>query len=109
VHTLPIRENGGYFVLRREIFDYLSEGEDLVDDAFGALVAEDRLMARCYDGFWASADTVKERAQLESLVHSGSKPWAVWDTTPRSQRGWLGPDRRRQGHVAAKLRDEEVR
>src|SRR5664280_39301 len=109
VHTFPIRENGGYFVLRREIFDYLSEGEDLVDDAFGALVAEDRLMARCYDGFWASADTVKERAQLESLFHDGGRPWAVWDTTPRTQRGWTGPDRRRRGKARAPLRDEEVR
>ena len=26
-------ENGGYFVLRPEIFDYLNEGEDLVEDA----------------------------------------------------------------------------
>lgn len=79
VHTFPIRENGGYFVLRREIFDYLSEGEDLVDDAFGRLAAEGRLIARCYDGFWASADTVKERAHLEALFYDGTRPWAVWD------------------------------
>jgi glucose-1-phosphate cytidylyltransferase len=83
VHTFPIRENGGYFVLRPEIFDYLGEGDDLVDDAFGRLSAEGRLMARCYDGFWASADTVKERAHLESLYYDGTRPWAVWDASRR--------------------------
>lgn len=109
VHTFPIRENGGYFVLRTEIFDYLSEGEDLVDDAFGRLVLEGRLIALSYDGFWASADTVKERAQLEALFQDGSKPWALWDTSPKTQRGWTGPERRRRGKAGAPARDEEVR
>jgi glucose-1-phosphate cytidylyltransferase len=109
VHTLPIRENGGYFVLRREIFDYLNEGEDLVDDAFGRLIEENRLIATCYDGFWAPADTFKERAQLEALVQDGSKPWAVWVTTPRNHRGWAGPDRRRRSHSGASAPDEELR
>lgn len=109
VHTLPIRENGGYFVLRREIFNYLGEGEDLVDDAFGRLIGEGRLIARCYDGFWAPADTVKERDQLEALFQDGSKPWAVWDTTPRNRRGWAGPDRRRRSNNGAPVKDEEVR
>ncbi|MEP6697229.1 MAG: glucose-1-phosphate cytidylyltransferase [Pseudonocardiales bacterium] len=109
VATFPIRENGGYFVLGREIFDYLNEGEDLVDDAFGRLVSEGRLIARCYDGFWASADTVKERAQLEALFHDGSRPWALWNTTPKAQRGWAGPERRRRGKAGAPARDEELR
>jgi glucose-1-phosphate cytidylyltransferase len=87
VHTFPIRENGGYFVLRREIFDYLSEGKDLVDDAFGQLVAEGRLIARCYDGFWASADTLKERSQLETLYYDGTRPWAVWDASRKVPEG----------------------
>ena len=33
-------ENGGYFVLRPEIFDYLNEGEDLVEDALVRLVPQ---------------------------------------------------------------------
>ena len=32
-------ENGGYFVLRPEIFDHLDEGEDLVEDAIMRLVS----------------------------------------------------------------------
>ena len=31
-------ENGGYFVIRPEIFDHLNEGEDLVEDAIMRLV-----------------------------------------------------------------------
>lgn len=108
VHTFPIRENGGYFVLRREIFDYLAEGEDLVDHAFGRLVAERRLIARCYDGFWASADTVKERAQLEALFH-GSRPWALWDSDGRARRGWTGPERRHAEKTGATMWDPEMR
>ena len=36
VRDLRQWENGGYFVLRPEIFDYLNEGEDLVEDAHRA-------------------------------------------------------------------------
>lgn len=73
-------ENGGYFVLRPEIFDYLSEGEDLVEDAImRRLVPERRVLAYPYKGYWSPADTVKERAQLEEMYHRGYCPWMVWD------------------------------
>ena len=38
VRDLRQWENGGYFVLRPEIFDYLNEGEDLVEDAIARLI-----------------------------------------------------------------------
>ena len=39
-------ENGGYFVLRPEIFDHLNEGEDLVEDAImRRLVPQGRVLA----------------------------------------------------------------
>jgi glucose-1-phosphate cytidylyltransferase len=73
-------ENGGYFVLRPEIFDYLSEGEDLVEDAImRRLVPARRVLAYPYKGYWSPADTVKERAQLEEMYHRGTCPWMVWD------------------------------
>ena len=76
---LPYRENGGYFLLRREIFDNLATDEDLVGDAFERLREQGRLLAHPYDGFWAPADTYKERAQLEELFVTGARPWALWD------------------------------
>jgi len=72
-------ENGGYFVLRPEIFDYLNEGEDLVENAIVRLVEQRRVLAYPYKGYWSPADTVKERAQLEEMYHRGQCPWMVWD------------------------------
>ena len=73
-------ENGGYFLFRPEIFDYLNEGEDLVEDALVRLVPRGRVLAFPYKGYWSPADTVKERAQLEEMYHRGHCPWMVWDS-----------------------------
>jgi glucose-1-phosphate cytidylyltransferase len=78
VADLDIRINGGYFVLRDQIFDYLNEGEDLVMNACVAAAAVGRVRAYPYDGFWAPMDTLKERAVLEELYHSGNCPWMPW-------------------------------
>ena len=74
VRDLRQWENGGYFVLRPEIFDYLNEGEDLVEDALGRLIPQRRVLAYPYKGYWSPADTVKERAQLEEMYHRGTVP-----------------------------------
>jgi glucose-1-phosphate cytidylyltransferase len=73
-----VRLNGGYFMFRREIFDYIRPGEDLVHEPFQRLMAEEQLVAFPYDGFWAPMDTLKEMQQLEALYESGNPPWAVW-------------------------------
>jgi glucose-1-phosphate cytidylyltransferase len=82
--VIPVRdlrqwENGGYFVLRPEIFDFLDEGEDLVGDALMRLIPQRKVLAYPYKGYWTPADTVKERAQLEEMYHRGHCPWMLWD------------------------------
>jgi len=82
--VMPVRElrqweNGGYFVLRPEIFDYLHEGEDLLGDAIPRLVQRRKVLAYPYKGYWTPADTVKERANLEEMYYRGNCPWMVWD------------------------------
>ena len=73
-------ENGGYFVLRPEIFNHLNEGEDLVEDAImRRLVPQRQVIAYPYKGYWSPADTVKERAQLDEMYHQGNCPWMIWD------------------------------
>jgi glucose-1-phosphate cytidylyltransferase len=72
-------ENGGYFVMRQEIFDHLNEGEDLLTDAIVRLVPQGRVLAYPYKGYWCPADTVKERAQMEEMYYRGTCPWMVWD------------------------------
>ncbi len=78
VAQMNLRINGGYFVLRQGIFDYLNEGEDLVMDACARAASDGRMLAIPYDGFWAAMDTLKERSWLEDLYQSGRSPWAVW-------------------------------
>jgi glucose-1-phosphate cytidylyltransferase len=84
VAAMSMRINGGYFVLRQDIFDYLHEGDDLVMDACARAAAEGRMLAIPYDGFWAPMDTLKERSRLENLYRHGQSPWAVWRSTPPS-------------------------
>lgn len=73
-------ENGGYFLLRPEIFDFLNEDEDLVEDAMmRRLVPQGRVLAYPYKGYWSPADTVKERLQLDEMYQQGNCPWMVWD------------------------------
>jgi glucose-1-phosphate cytidylyltransferase len=79
VSKLPLWENGGYFVLRQDVFDHLPPSGDLVEDACGALAKEGRLMAYPYRGFWQPADTVKERAALDAAYVSGERPWMLWE------------------------------
>lgn len=78
VNTMPLWENGGYFVLRQGIFDVLPEGGDLVADACGELSRQGRLSAYQYTGFWQPADTVKERVALEHAYDTGTAAWMVW-------------------------------
>ena len=70
--------NGGYFTLRRDIFDYIRPGEELVVEPFARLAAEERLVAYRYTGYWAPLDTIKDMRTLEERHESGSAPWAVW-------------------------------
>ena len=44
-HDAGIWINGGYYMFRREIFDYVRGNEDLVEEPFTRLVAEDQLAA----------------------------------------------------------------
>lgn len=81
IRRCPVRVNGGFFVFRREIFQYLRDGQDLVDQPFQALVRERRLTAYEHDGFWMSMDTFKDRQQLEEIYARGGAPWEVWNGT----------------------------
>jgi glucose-1-phosphate cytidylyltransferase len=82
---IDVRINGGYFVFRREIFDYIGEGDDLVEQPFHRLIGEQRLLAHAYDGFWRACDTLKDVHLLEEVQRRGKAPWEVWrETLPDS-------------------------
>jgi glucose-1-phosphate cytidylyltransferase len=75
VRASRVRVNGGFFIFRREIFDYLREGEDLVDGPLTRLIAERQLMSFEFDGFWKAMDTFKDKQQLDELFARGKPPW----------------------------------
>ena len=75
-----LRINGGYFIFKKKIFDYMREKEELVIEPFQRLVAERQLIGYPYDGFWASMDTFKDKQQLEGLCAGGCAPWELWKT-----------------------------
>jgi glucose-1-phosphate cytidylyltransferase len=78
----PIMEdwvNGGFFVFRPEIFDYLSEDSVLERDPFESLVAEGEIMAYRHTGFWSCMDTYKDNLLLNEIWSSGQAPWRIWE------------------------------
>lgn len=80
-----IRINGGYFVFEKEIFDYLKDGEELLQEPFQRLVERKQLMAYKYDGFWAAMDTFKDKQLLDEIYASGHAPWQVWNHSSQNQ------------------------
>lgn len=76
--------NAGYFVFRKEIFDYMQEGEELVEKPFARLIAKQQLQTFPHNGFYACMDTFKEKQVLDDILAAGQPPWAVWDGGGRS-------------------------
>jgi glucose-1-phosphate cytidylyltransferase len=79
VSDMPLWENGGYFVLRQEVFEHIPENGDLVGDGCAELAKRGRLLAYPYRGFWKPTDTVKERFALDAAYARGERPWALWE------------------------------
>jgi glucose-1-phosphate cytidylyltransferase len=82
VKDVGMRINGGFFVFRREIFDWMKPGEELVEEPFRRLAAAGKLIADPHDGFWACMDTFKDKQLLEDLYSRGQVPWEVWKADP---------------------------
>jgi len=70
--------NGGFFILRKEIFQLIHPGEELVREPFQRLIERDALLAYKCPGFWQCMDTFKDKQRLEEL-NQGGAPWKVWN------------------------------
>ena len=70
--------NGGFFVFRKEFWNYINAGEEIVNEPFARLIAAKRLSTYKWNGFWACMDTFKEKMTLEDLHQKGKAPWMVW-------------------------------
>lgn len=74
--------NGGYFILRKEIFSYIKDGEELVNEPFRRLIEKNQLMTVRHKGFWVAMDTFKDKQYLDELFSKDKAPWQVWKTDP---------------------------
>jgi glucose-1-phosphate cytidylyltransferase len=73
--------NGGFFVLNRKTFDYLSGDIDQVQWERGPLqeIAKDgELQAYRHTGFWKCMDALRDKIELEEIWKNGNAPWKRW-------------------------------
>jgi glucose-1-phosphate cytidylyltransferase len=78
VRDTDITINGGCYIFRKEIYQYIRDGEELVVEPFQRLIEENQLLGYRYDKFWHCMDTFKEQQELNDMYEQGNAPWEVW-------------------------------
>jgi glucose-1-phosphate cytidylyltransferase len=78
VSVSDFRVNGGFFCMKSSIFDFIQEGEELVEQPFQRLIARKALAAYRHDGFWKNMDTLKDKLAFDDMDAHGDCPWKVW-------------------------------
>ncbi len=64
--------NGGFFVFKKQILEYLTDLEDILERKPLELLAEKKqLSAFKHEGFWQPCDTIRELEILERAIESG--------------------------------------
>ena len=78
--TTSGRISGGFFVCRKELFNYLDDREDLVleMEPMRRLVSDGEMIVYEHDGFWQPMDTYRDYLLLSGLCEKGKAPWIVW-------------------------------
>jgi glucose-1-phosphate cytidylyltransferase len=69
--------NGGFFIFKKEIFNYIRPGEELVCEPFQRLIAQNQLITYRANDFWCM-DTFKEHQELNDMYNQGNAPWEIW-------------------------------
>ncbi len=69
--------SGGFFVCRKELFNYLDDQKNLVFEIepMNRLVEDGQMMVYEHHGFWQPMDTYRDYLFLNSLVSKGEAPW----------------------------------
>lgn len=73
--------NGGFFVLKPEVFNYLPENSDQImweQDPLDHLTREGQLAAYKHHGFWKCMDAMRDKEDLEQLWQTGRAKWKIW-------------------------------
>ena len=67
--------NGGFYVMRKKIYDFIKPGNELEKDTFEELAKQNQIAAFKHDGFWKSMTTLKDVIELNELYDKGNAPW----------------------------------
>lgn len=72
--------NGGFFVCRPEVFDYIKDGDSTIFERapLENLAKDGQLNAYKHRGFWQPMDMLRDKIELTKLWESGNAPWAKW-------------------------------
>lgn len=73
--------NGGFFVLKPEVFKYLEGDMNNVmweDEPMEKLTNDNQLQAYRHDGFWKCMDALRDKIELENLWQTRQAKWKTW-------------------------------
>jgi len=73
--------NGGFFVLKPEVFKYLDgDMNDMMweDEPLEKLTLDNQLSAYQHKGFWKCMDALRDKLELESLWQTNQAKWKIW-------------------------------
>lgn len=77
--TLEGLINGGFFVLNKNIFDYIDGDASIWErKPLETLASDNQLMAYKHYGFWKPMDTLRDKIELENLWKENKAPWKIW-------------------------------
>lgn len=72
--------NGGFFVLSKKIFKYISKPNTVWEkEPLETLAKDKQLSAYKFEGFWYAMDTLRDKNYLEDLWNSNKAPWKAWN------------------------------
>jgi len=73
--------NGGFFVLKPEVFSYLDGDMNNMmweDEPLEKLTNDHQLQAYRHKGFWKCMDALRDKIDLENLWQTGQAKWKNW-------------------------------
>jgi glucose-1-phosphate cytidylyltransferase len=71
--------NGGFFVCKPEVLDYISgDSTTFEQEPLTNLAEEGQLMSFKHSGFWECMDTLRDKTILCQLWDSDQAPWKKW-------------------------------
>jgi glucose-1-phosphate cytidylyltransferase len=74
-----LRINAGFFIFKNEFFNYIKDGEELVDEPFERLIRQRQLISYIYDGFWKNIDNYKDKIEIDEMYEKNNSPWILWE------------------------------